>query len=159
MPAESNPQTPSKRPDFQVFLIKSALRRELARACEREGLTLHLAEKSLCTDNAAMMVFWPKENCLIKFRHRLLTKKSSPAGFWSDENFTARDLLFIHGPFNVCVRPESGSVRCTMELKVSPLSRWPWSSTRFQTVLNWPFVVLPVSVARYSPLVVRHSMV
>jgi len=55
MPAESNPQTPSKRPDFQVFLIKSALRRELARACEREGLTLHLAEKSLCTDNAAMI--------------------------------------------------------------------------------------------------------
>jgi N6-L-threonylcarbamoyladenine synthase len=33
----------------------SALRRELARACEREGFTLHLAEKSLCTDNAAMI--------------------------------------------------------------------------------------------------------
>ena len=33
----------------------SALRRELARACEREGLTLRLAEKSLCTDNAAMV--------------------------------------------------------------------------------------------------------
>jgi N6-L-threonylcarbamoyladenine synthase len=32
-----------------------ALRRELARACEREGLTLRLAEKSLCTDNAAMI--------------------------------------------------------------------------------------------------------
>jgi len=31
------------------------LRGELARACEREGLTLHLAEKSLCTDNAAMI--------------------------------------------------------------------------------------------------------
>jgi N6-L-threonylcarbamoyladenine synthase len=32
-----------------------ALRRELARACEREGFTLRLAEKSLCTDNAAMV--------------------------------------------------------------------------------------------------------
>ena len=33
----------------------SALRRELARACERQGFTLRLAEKSLCTDNAAMI--------------------------------------------------------------------------------------------------------
>jgi N6-L-threonylcarbamoyladenine synthase len=32
-----------------------ALRSELARACEREGFTLHLAEKFLCTDNAAMI--------------------------------------------------------------------------------------------------------
>jgi N6-L-threonylcarbamoyladenine synthase len=32
-----------------------ALRHELARACERNGFTLHLAEKSLCTDNAAMI--------------------------------------------------------------------------------------------------------
>jgi len=32
-----------------------ALRRELARACEREGFALQLAEKSLCTDNAAMI--------------------------------------------------------------------------------------------------------
>jgi len=31
------------------------LRRELACACEREGLALHLAEKKLCTDNAAMI--------------------------------------------------------------------------------------------------------
>ena len=31
------------------------LRHELTRACEREGFTLHLAEKSLCTDNAAMI--------------------------------------------------------------------------------------------------------
>ncbi len=33
----------------------SALRKELARACEREGFTLRLAEKKLCTDNAAMI--------------------------------------------------------------------------------------------------------
>jgi N6-L-threonylcarbamoyladenine synthase len=32
-----------------------ALRNELARACEHNGFTLHLAEKSLCTDNAAMI--------------------------------------------------------------------------------------------------------
>ena len=32
-----------------------ALRRELARACKRQGLTLRLAEKGLCTDNAAMI--------------------------------------------------------------------------------------------------------
>lgn len=32
-----------------------ALRTELARACERQHFTLRLAEKSLCTDNAAMI--------------------------------------------------------------------------------------------------------
>jgi N6-L-threonylcarbamoyladenine synthase len=32
-----------------------ALRHELTRACEREDFVLHLAEKSLCTDNAAMI--------------------------------------------------------------------------------------------------------
>ncbi len=32
-----------------------ALRAELAKACERNHLTLRLAEKSLCTDNAAMI--------------------------------------------------------------------------------------------------------
>ncbi len=31
------------------------LRRKLATACQREGLTLRLAERSLCTDNAAMI--------------------------------------------------------------------------------------------------------
>ena len=33
----------------------SALRRDLASACHRVGLTLRLADKSLCTDNAAMI--------------------------------------------------------------------------------------------------------
>ena len=32
-----------------------ALRRELRIACDRAGLNLRLAEKSLCTDNAAMI--------------------------------------------------------------------------------------------------------
>jgi len=33
----------------------SGLRAELAAACQREGFTLRLAEKNLCTDNAAMI--------------------------------------------------------------------------------------------------------
>jgi N6-L-threonylcarbamoyladenine synthase len=32
-----------------------SLRHELTRVCEREGFALHLADKSLCTDNAAMI--------------------------------------------------------------------------------------------------------
>jgi len=32
-----------------------ALRRELSAACQRAGLKLRLAEKMLCTDNAAMI--------------------------------------------------------------------------------------------------------
>jgi N6-L-threonylcarbamoyladenine synthase len=31
------------------------LRRELERACQRHGFTLRLAQKNLCTDNAAMI--------------------------------------------------------------------------------------------------------
>jgi N6-L-threonylcarbamoyladenine synthase len=33
----------------------SSLRQELARACQRHGMTLRLADKRLCTDNAAMI--------------------------------------------------------------------------------------------------------
>jgi N6-L-threonylcarbamoyladenine synthase len=33
----------------------TGLRRELERACKRQGLTLRLADKGLCTDNAAMI--------------------------------------------------------------------------------------------------------
>src|SRR5207253_6200337 len=32
-----------------------ALRRELAAACERKGLTLRIAERKFCTDNAAII--------------------------------------------------------------------------------------------------------
>jgi N6-L-threonylcarbamoyladenine synthase len=42
------------------------LRRELARACEREGFTLHLAEKNLCTDNAAMIGILAEQKLLAK---------------------------------------------------------------------------------------------
>ena len=36
-------------------ICNRALRHELALACKRNGFTLHLADKSLCTDNAAMI--------------------------------------------------------------------------------------------------------
>jgi N6-L-threonylcarbamoyladenine synthase len=36
-------------------ICNRALRNELALACKKNGFTLHLAEKSLCTDNAAMI--------------------------------------------------------------------------------------------------------
>ena len=44
-----------------------ALRVELARACGREGFTLRLAEKSFCTDNAAMVGVLAEH----KLRHRV----------------------------------------------------------------------------------------
>ncbi|HEY4952870.1 MAG TPA: tRNA (adenosine(37)-N6)-threonylcarbamoyltransferase complex transferase subunit TsaD [Verrucomicrobiae bacterium] len=43
-----------------------ALRHELARACEREGFTLRLAEKNLCTDNAAMIGILAEQKLLAK---------------------------------------------------------------------------------------------
>ena len=36
-------------------VCNSALRRDLAAGCERAGLKLRLADRSLCTDNAAMV--------------------------------------------------------------------------------------------------------
>jgi len=36
-------------------ICNRALRQELALSCKKNGFTLHLAEKSLCTDNAAMI--------------------------------------------------------------------------------------------------------
>jgi N6-L-threonylcarbamoyladenine synthase len=43
-----------------------ALRNELAKACERNGFTLHLAEKKLCTDNAAMIGILAERKMLAK---------------------------------------------------------------------------------------------
>jgi N6-L-threonylcarbamoyladenine synthase len=43
-----------------------ALRHELTRACEREGFALRLAEKSLCTDNAAMIGILAERKLLAK---------------------------------------------------------------------------------------------
>ncbi len=43
-----------------------ALRNELASACERNGFTLHLTEKLLCTDNAAMIGILAERKLLAK---------------------------------------------------------------------------------------------
>ena len=43
-----------------------ALRHELALACKKNGFTLHLAEKSLCTDNAAMIGILAERKLLAK---------------------------------------------------------------------------------------------
>ena len=42
----------------------SALGRDLASACERAGLKLCLAERSLCTDNAAMVAILAERKLL-----------------------------------------------------------------------------------------------
>jgi N6-L-threonylcarbamoyladenine synthase len=42
----------------------SALRRELERACKKNGFTLRLAEKNLCTDNAAMIAILAERKLL-----------------------------------------------------------------------------------------------
>ena len=42
-----------------------ALRHELTRACEREGFVLRLTEKSLCTDNAAMIGILAERKLLV----------------------------------------------------------------------------------------------
>ena len=38
-----------------LYRARGNLRNELEKACKKNGFTLHLAEKSLCTDNAAMI--------------------------------------------------------------------------------------------------------
>ena len=42
------------------------LRRDLERACRQSGLTLRLADKSLCTDNAAMIGILAERKLLLK---------------------------------------------------------------------------------------------
>ena len=55
-----------------------ALRRELARACEREGFTLRLAEKSLCTDNAAMIGILAERKLLANVAPTSLDEEINP---------------------------------------------------------------------------------
>ena len=55
-----------------------ALRRELARACEREGLVLRLAEKNLCTDNAAMIGILAERKLLANVAPTLLDEEINP---------------------------------------------------------------------------------
>jgi N6-L-threonylcarbamoyladenine synthase len=55
-----------------------ALRNELTRACAREGFTLHLAEKSLCTDNAAMIGILAERKLLNKIPLPSLDEEIKP---------------------------------------------------------------------------------
>jgi N6-L-threonylcarbamoyladenine synthase len=55
-----------------------ALRRELARACEREGFVLRLAEKSLCTDNAAMIGILAERKLLANVAPTSLDEEINP---------------------------------------------------------------------------------
>ena len=55
-----------------------ALRSELTRACEREGFMLRLAEKSLCTDNAAMIGILAERKLLNKIPFPLLDEEIKP---------------------------------------------------------------------------------
>ncbi len=55
-----------------------ALRLELTRVCEREGFTLRLAEKSLCTDNAAMIGILAERKLLCNYASPSLDEDIKP---------------------------------------------------------------------------------
>jgi N6-L-threonylcarbamoyladenine synthase len=55
-----------------------ALRRDLARACEREGFELKLAERNLCTDNAAMIGILAERKLLKCFPATAMDAEISP---------------------------------------------------------------------------------
>jgi N6-L-threonylcarbamoyladenine synthase len=55
-----------------------ALRCELTCACEREGFTLRLAEKNLCTDNAAMIGILAERKLLADVASPLLDQEITP---------------------------------------------------------------------------------
>ena len=55
------------------------LRCELTRACEREGFTLRLAEKSLCTDNAAMIGILAERKLLAGVEPTSLDQEINPS--------------------------------------------------------------------------------
>jgi N6-L-threonylcarbamoyladenine synthase len=54
------------------------LRNELTRACEKSGFTLRLAEKSLCTDNAAMIGILAERKLIKKIALSLLDEEIKP---------------------------------------------------------------------------------
>jgi N6-L-threonylcarbamoyladenine synthase len=56
-----------------------ALRHELKRACEREGFTLRLAEKNLCTDNAAMIGILAERKLLANVAPTLHDQEINPS--------------------------------------------------------------------------------
>jgi N6-L-threonylcarbamoyladenine synthase len=55
-----------------------ALRNELTRACAREGFALHLAEKTLCTDNAAMIGILAERKLINKISLPSLDEEINP---------------------------------------------------------------------------------
>ncbi|HEY5345996.1 MAG TPA: tRNA (adenosine(37)-N6)-threonylcarbamoyltransferase complex transferase subunit TsaD [Verrucomicrobiae bacterium] len=55
-----------------------ALRRELEKACQQNGFTLRLAEKSLCTDNAAMIGILAERKLLARVPLPLLDEEIKP---------------------------------------------------------------------------------
>ncbi len=55
-----------------------ALRHELERACQKNGLTLRLAEKSLCTDNAAMIGILAERKLLVQIPLPSLDEEIKP---------------------------------------------------------------------------------
>jgi N6-L-threonylcarbamoyladenine synthase len=56
----------------------SGLRKELERACKNNGLALRLAEKNLCTDNAAMIGILAERKLLIKLPLPALDEEIKP---------------------------------------------------------------------------------
>ncbi|MGO8764099.1 MAG: tRNA (adenosine(37)-N6)-threonylcarbamoyltransferase complex transferase subunit TsaD, partial [Limisphaerales bacterium] len=56
-----------------------ALRNELARACQRHGFDLRLAERKLCTDNAAMIGILAERKLLAGVKPTLLDDEINPA--------------------------------------------------------------------------------
>jgi N6-L-threonylcarbamoyladenine synthase len=62
-------------------ICNRALRNELQHACERSGFTLRLAEKSLCTDNAAMIGILAERKLLNKISLPSLDEEIKPG--WS----------------------------------------------------------------------------
>jgi len=56
------------------------LRRELDRACQKEGFALRLAEQSLCTDNAAMIGILAERKLLAGLQPTSLDQEITPGG-------------------------------------------------------------------------------
>ena len=55
-----------------------ALRRDLAQACEKKGFALRLAEKNLCTDNAAMIAILAERKLLAGIQPTPLDQEITP---------------------------------------------------------------------------------
>jgi len=86
-----------------------ALRRELAAACKSNGLILRLAEKELCTDNAAMIGILAERKLRQSPTIIYSPRRFAPIGRWRKiwsprDNLPARSAEFI--PRVVIVPPK-----------------------------------------------------